>query len=86
MSGSQSGSLSDCSSSDGEESSSDPDDMEEEEDIDEDEDDQSNDSEDFDSEKYIQVERKVKVSNNIDLTKIFLFLCCFFEKCAVIQW
>ncbi|XP_033965632.1 bromodomain adjacent to zinc finger domain protein 2B isoform X1 [Pseudochaenichthys georgianus] len=60
MSGSQSGSLSDCSSSDGEESSSDPDDMEEEEDIDEDEDDQSNDSEDFDSEKYIQVERKVK--------------------------
>ncbi|KAK1902813.1 Bromodomain adjacent to zinc finger domain protein 2B [Dissostichus eleginoides] len=60
MSGSQSGSLSDCSSSDGEESSSDPDDMEEEEDNDEDEDDQSNDSEDLNSEKYIQVERKVK--------------------------
>ncbi|KAL6100758.1 baz2b [Pungitius sinensis] len=60
MSGSQSGSLSDSSFSDGEESSCDAEDMEEEDDNDEDDDDQSNDSGNSDSENDSHRKRKVK--------------------------
>ncbi|KAM8856300.1 bromodomain adjacent to zinc finger domain protein 2B-like isoform 2-T4 [Spinachia spinachia] len=60
MSGSQSGSLSDSSFSDGEESSCDPEDMEEGEDDDDDDDDQSNDSGNSDSENDSHRKGKVK--------------------------